>query len=132
MDSEWWIGQPGVPVILRGRTADEVRGMLQPQTAREEFLLAKLEETHEKMLAAVLLASDFDDSDDEESWRLKLSLSERAEKAERDLARWQERANTAIRIAGDAIAAQGMVASQTDRFQLIINKLAELSALRQR
>ncbi|WP_314408871.1 hypothetical protein [Pseudomonas kuykendallii] len=126
MQSTYWIGQAGLPVILRGMTAAEVRTALQPQTPREEFLLAMLEETHERLIASIALQDDFDETDDGESIRIKVSLAERAEHAERKVRNAQESKETIRRLVRELLLDQGMVASESARLEMVLQQLKKI------
>lgn len=126
MHSTYWIGQPGVPVTLGGMTGSEVRSALQPQTPREEFLLAMLEETHERLIASIALGEDFDETDDEDRIHIKVDLAQRAEGAERQLRQARESKETISKLVRQVLLAQGMVASQSARFEMVLQQLKKI------
>jgi hypothetical protein len=136
MHSSALIGRKGVPVICRTLSPSEIRTAIQPDNDREEYLLLLAEEQHIRALAAEQLGDDYDEGDDEELIRHKLSLAEKVVIAKRqvdDMLRRmehnRERTNEILRIAKQALMNQSMVASPEARLQGLLNDLGYLRNL---
>lgn len=125
MHSQHFIGCPGVPAVLTGMGALEVRHCLQPQNDREEYLLALLEETGAKLADALILQDDFDEDDDLDTMRDKVDLRVRCSRAEDETRRCRERMWKVTQLAKDALMTQAMIASPEARTQALLDALAK-------
>lgn len=134
MHSSVLVGRKGIPVICRSLRPFEIRNAIQPDNDREEYLLLLAEEQYMRALAAEKLGDDYDEDDEDELIGHKLTLAEKVETAERQVAdmlrrmdRNKEQANEILRIAKRALLNQSMVASHEDRLQGLLD---DISAMR--
>lgn len=136
MHSSVLIGRKGIPVICRSLSPHEIRNAIQPDNDREELLLLLVEEQYQRAIAAEQLGDDYDESDDDELISHKMSLAEKVDNADRQVAdmlgrieRTKAHTNEILRIAKRALLNQSMVASQEERLQALLNELGGLREL---
>lgn len=136
MHSSVLIGRKGVPVICRNLRPFEIRNAIQPDTDREEYLLLLVEEQYARALAAESLGEEYDESDDDELIRHKLSRAEQVASHKRQvedvLLRMdsnRQRTDEILRLAKQALLNQSLVASQEERLQGLLNDLSGLRNL---
>lgn len=91
MHSSVLIGRHGIPAICRTLRPEELRCAIQPDNDREEFLLLLVEELAMRAIAAEQLGEDYDEDDDEDCFAEKLSLKEKAQRAELQVSQMLDR-----------------------------------------
>ncbi|SDS19606.1 hypothetical protein SAMN05216421_1079 [Halopseudomonas xinjiangensis] len=127
MFSDYWIGQPGVPVIAREARPEHIRSVIEPTTPREEYLVARIEELAAKATGAEVLGKYFDEDDDDDEIYQKIDLKRRAEYAERQADEARRKMLAITEAVRSFTLAQSVVASQEQRLQMMLDGIKQLS-----